>query len=491
MFLQTIENKQFFNYKFSIMNYKLFLFGTLLLTATSLVGQSDKSETPVRKSEQNRFFGHSDARTPKNLGKAAALSHVTNKSGFDTELQKMDSLIYAFADGANWQHFQKDVYTYDNSGNLIVESNLYDNGEGWQESGTTDYTYDENGNLTLEIYQYWDVESNTIAYASKQTYAYNEVNKMIQKINFDFIIEGNLWIEANKTDFEYDESGNLTLKTEYYWSEAWILSSKTEYTCNGEGFVVQEIEYQHVGDDEWIEFEKFERTYDLNNRLSTEIRSWYSESGWVESNKSESTYNSEGQLVTEEFFDSNPETSAWEISDRDEFTYDEAGNMIQHIDYETPEFKTLIPDSKSVISYDLSVLFSNLVLPDDFFEPQFQVNKPLESLYYLWDTETETWADAEGKISLYYSEFSTVSVANPVEVQCTVSPNPVEEELNIHIPNLQRPTTIELFDIQGNMIQKLNISQNQNIRVGNLQSGLYFFRIQAGSSVSTGKFVKR
>jgi hypothetical protein len=72
----------------------------------------------------------------------------------------------------------------------------------------------------------------------------------------------------------------------------------------------------------------------------------------------------------------------------------------------------------------------------------------------------------------------------------TVSPNPVENTLNIH-SNHTQIQRIEIFDIYGRLIlSEKNCNLMHSIDVSNLASSIYVLKVYTDNSVLVNKFVK-
>lgn len=86
---------------------------------------------------------------------------------------------------------------------------------------------------------------------------------------------------------------------------------------------------------------------------------------------------------------------------------------------------------------------------------------------------------------------------NKLEVQLSLSPNPVENVLNIKATasqNMDNPT-IQVLDVNGQMIQVINISAasqsfDYQLDVSTLSAGVYLVRIESNGTIGTMRFVK-
>ena len=75
-----------------------------------------------------------------------------------------------------------------------------------------------------------------------------------------------------------------------------------------------------------------------------------------------------------------------------------------------------------------------------------------------------------------------------------IYPNPATDELNIKLNNLGDVALINIYDLQGRLIQSekaIKNESNQKISITNLVSGLYFISLEkSNGQKTTGKFIK-
>ena len=129
-----------------------------------------------------------------------------------------------------WEEEYKTVYEYDNDGNVLVATELdYEDGawinqerveytyqggklvntmefywsmNAWGESHKTEYQYDDQGDLVEEIYYNKDIDIWT--YNDKINYAYDENHNCVKQVEFDFEWDSQDWVIENEVIFNYD-----------------------------------------------------------------------------------------------------------------------------------------------------------------------------------------------------------------------------------------------------------------------------------------------
>jgi hypothetical protein len=89
--------------------------------------------------------------------------------------------------------------------------------------------------------------------------------------------------------------------------------------------------------------------------------------------------------------------------------------------------------------------------------------------------------------------FEALSVVNPIlENLITIYPNPVKDIVNINIKNNSTIKTIELYDIQGRLLQTQlvnNISSELNL--SSRANGIYFIKINTDKGSKVEKLIKK
>jgi hypothetical protein len=105
----------------------------------------------------------------------------------------------------------------------------------------------------------------------------------------------------------------------------------------------------------------------------------------------------------------------------------------------------------------------------------------------ICDNETTS----EWSTSLFVT---TVGIENYLQSQITLMPNPAKEYLNVKCTMNNVPlegAEIELLDMYGKLLQTIAISsENTQINVSGLASGVYFVRVNTKEGQVTKRFVK-
>jgi hypothetical protein len=71
-------------------------------------------------------------------------------------------------------------------------------------------------------------------------------------------------------------------------------------------------------------------------------------------------------------------------------------------------------------------------------------------------------------------------------------PNPVQNDLNISISNDALPAMLNVFTIDGRLMESINVTASrQTIALGHLSEGVYTIQIQSPQGISSSKFIKK
>jgi hypothetical protein len=374
--------------------------------------------------------------------------------------------------------------------------------------------------LDTEYYEDWSDYTSQWVTAGKVEHTYNTSGYHTQEIFYEYY--DNQWELYEKTEYEYNNEGNPVLMTSYWWSDnnnQWAESGKIEFSYDYNGHLIQKIHYQR-SNDQWHNSKKYEYINDSNGNTTQET--YYSWNGnvWESSWKSTYEYNTSGYLIQElwGWYDNTWEPSwmaeyhysgsyrthlivydgspgQWNIGYKYEYTRDAYSNITQETGYYYDDGQWSY-DEKQEYTYDNSYSFSDLILPnftdDGIFEDETDItiffNHMLLSASYA-DYYSNNWEN-EYRVLYEYSEIN-VSDINEVETEkINLYPNPVSEQLNIVLSDNNNSAVFELFDTQGRNVISKKISNNEQINLNFLNTGLYFYKLYIKDEVQTGKLMK-
>jgi hypothetical protein len=73
-----------------------------------------------------------------------------------------------------------------------------------------------------------------------------------------------------------------------------------------------------------------------------------------------------------------------------------------------------------------------------------------------------------------------------------VFPNPSNTGFNLNVNSVdQSPVSVIIMDVQGKIINKMNVNPYENINIGNsLKPGTYMIETKQGNQIKTSRIVK-
>ncbi len=105
-----------------------------------------------------------------------------------------------YRDGA-WENDDRVEYTYQN-GKLVGNQEFYWSGSLWIENHKTEYQYDNNGDVVEELYYSKDIDTWT--YDDKVIYSYDENHNCVKQVEYNFVWDTQDWEIENEVVYSYD-----------------------------------------------------------------------------------------------------------------------------------------------------------------------------------------------------------------------------------------------------------------------------------------------
>ncbi len=361
--------------------------------------------------------------------------------------------------------------------------------------------------LDSTIWEQYDSAASQVVVHSKTVFTYDANGNTSTDILYYYI--NSAWIETRKDLYNYDDKGNMTSDIYYYFDETsnWNWYEIREYTYDDKGNVILDITYTNEINLQIKNGTKHEYTYDSIGNITVDIRYVWNvtDSLWVNNGKSYLTYDADGNRTSIIFYywgkiydwDTNP--PKWILNYKGEFTFDHNGDMILGIDYYWNYNTGWVSDQKIEYTYDTngnltSAIVYYLVDTNQYnnyfkFEYTYDINGNMTSyIYYLWYESSGQWI-ANAKNNYYYSEHDITSAQVIPEREIKVYPNPASEYVLFDLSDVSESATVELYDIQGKKVLEQKLSDNKQISVSNLSTGLYMYRLNDSGFISKGKIL--
>jgi hypothetical protein len=101
----------------------------------------------------------------------------------------------------------------------------------------------------------------------------------------------------------------------------------------------------------------------------------------------------------------------------------------------------------------------------------------------------------------YWSEFTNILQDNDCGVgikdiidrenEITFYPNPATDNINIVLPENTSRAFFMLYDMQGRMLIRKEVSNQETVPINNLASGIYIYHIKTEKENHTGKLIRK
>jgi hypothetical protein len=373
-------------------------------------------------------------------------------------------------DSADWENDAKDVYYYTSSGN---------------QAGYVSYNWDRNSeqwNPDDSIYNDYNVEGLISEYQG-------------------FERKSDQWIIRYYSSYSYEAHGWLNESVHRMWYEddqEWKNNTKWVYSYNGQGELLSKTRYdQEVYEGAWVEESRLEMIYDSEGKLSTTNSSLWETDQWVLYRTDTMTYNPSNMLVEDRgyYLDEGNMRPNFIY----EYSYDENENLTEYIQYSWDRnLLDIQPYAKSTYTYDLNYSMSDLLLPsvedldwDTNHFPQLFSNMPLGIHIYHW--ENDSWEDYMTR-DYVYSEMNVHVVGSEQEdmaMLASLYPNPVNDLLQVDLPEGTSSAMISLYEITGRQVMRRHLEAGQSLSLSYLPPGIYLYNLSVDGKIQSGKLVKR
>ena len=378
--------------------------------------------------------------------------------------------------------------------------------------------------LDSMILELWDTTTNKWVFDNKHIYTYNFNGKNTFDTYSEWDKYGTKWKNYSKSEYNYDSNDNTTTYTDYNWYEStneWLADNKTEYNYNANGKDTLDIGFYWVDYDSlWGKDNKTEKAYDTKGNLILSIdykymfNYKYYQWRWSKNSKSEYTYDENGNKTLLKAYMWDNDSNNWKITDKIEYNNDANGNDTMYIYYSANDTSSGLEivykvvntfdanknntsgtcflwngsDSQWIGAIKWEYTFDNLYayLPYDFSVDNFK-NRIIHATVYRYNG-LDWFFDS--KINFYYSSIdNTVIHDNYTSNDISVFPNPATDLVTFNLNVFANYFTIEIFDYLGRKMINQKLQNNLPVSVQNLPGGLYFYKLNDGKKLYTGKLL--
>ena len=318
-----------------------------------------------------------------------------------------------------WEPYDRETHEYED-GNLVVftDFNLSEQGAGWYSSWEREYAY-EDGRLIGYVESQNDNEGESFYPVWLVEYLYDDQDRVSGTREYIYYFT---WEETRRSEYVYDEDGNLLTYIVYDDSES-------------------------------------------------------APSGWIYNWKEEFEYNQDGHLILFEEYDWDESEETWLNADREEYNPSASGNMDSYIDFNWDESGEMwVRSWKRENSYDENYGYDQLVLPWFYRDniPNFFNHMIIE--YNTFDYVDDAW-EKNYKGNYHFSGTGTTGIQGIKSSRLTYYPNPAGSTITFQLDDPSSTFKLEVFALSGRNVYSGLIENRQPVNISQLSEGFYLFRI--------------
>ncbi|HEX2984975.1 MAG TPA: T9SS type A sorting domain-containing protein [Ignavibacteriales bacterium] len=382
-----------------------------------------------------------------------------------------------------WDKTAKGVYGY-SSECVEMYFMLEQKYMGMWEKRVADFVYDDNGNLRQTVLS--KGAGDSLEAYQRQSYEYDSEGR--ETSNLTEYWENGAWVAMYRALEEYNDQGYEIRRTYEAWELMdWVKTSQETYTWDPAGYMLTSI-YKIRGGDSLVNYDSAAYAYTPEGKNKSLTRFYWEDSIWVSDIKYDYEYGEYGIISYQK---QDWKDSVWSNETRETYTYDNKGNMTTFLFEKGLEDTLWVNDSKSEYVYD-------------------EAGNPVQAENFVW--MNVAWIQGNGYLrtnsnsyNAYFLEAEYVYIGDPVSAgddellpvkfELTQNyPNPFnpETKINFTIP-LNGKTTLKVYDILGREVAALINGEMEkgthtvNFNGRNLSSGVYIYRLQAGSFTESKK----
>tara|TARA_R110002050_G_C8951785_1_gene513440 strand:- start:82 stop:1410 length:1329 start_codon:yes stop_codon:yes gene_type:complete len=384
-----------------------------------------------------------------------------------------------------------------------------------------EFVYDGKGQLKTDIRISWSQSENKLLPSQKTEYQYDYSGNNIVKTTFIWSTI-DVWVESYKTESVYNNNDKVIQSIDYSRNQAnsqWVKQWKKDVTYNNSSNIsLESLSKWDNPNNQWANFEKMENSFNSSDKIElTTIYSWeYSSNQWLNLQKNEYIYNGNQFLLSmETFFWSNNSSWVSDIIDqytynstnnivtltrmntsnpfgssKEEFIYDANDNNIQtnHFIWDTTNLVWL-NHTQSFQYYDNQFTVSDLILPFMVQNTTTLNHKLDEIITFTWNSSTNIWQKTD-KSNYVYSEVNINSIADLNSFKVIVFPNPTNQYISFKTTLVNSKFLFELFDLYGRKVKSTIVSDNEKVEIINLPNGFYIYTLDLNGESFKGQIIK-
>ncbi|NQT27393.1 T9SS type A sorting domain-containing protein [candidate division KSB1 bacterium] len=385
-------------------------------------------------------------------------------------MTEMQSAVIQVWDGSGWVNSDRVLFTNNAQGDITsMAMDIWQNG-AWVPQMLMTYTFDGSGNLIEDIMQMDMYYSGVLENLFRSVYTYSG-NQLTKQENYMWYSS---WQKTSETDFTYNGQGQLVEEVDYMDLGAYIFwTNKLLYTYHANGRIETETHQSYdIYTSSWVNDDKYTYTYNGSQQRTSTLEQTWNGSVWVNVYLNSVTYGGPNGMATEDL-DQMWNGSAWENVDRSTYGYDSNGNETTWLDEAWNETGASWENEERGTTVYNSSDFPTLTIIQTWVGGAW-VNETRLEYTYSGGTAVE-----DLPINLPES-FSMTNYPNPFNPTTTIQfALPVDDQVSVTI-----------YDAMGRMVRTLIHSESitagtyevqwngMNASSQPVASGVYFYSIQ-------------
>ncbi len=354
------------------------------------------------------------------------------------------------------------TYSYSVDGRVTTrKAEKFENGQ-WVTTVFEEYVYNSfNGNLKLEaiVTKTWDYNTNSLQYAYRTFYNYDNNGNMISETYQNFTNGVDPWMNVYKTEWLYNAQNELLKIDQYLWmANNWIHYIRGTYTYTGQVITqaLLEVFNPMIGTLENNELYTF--TYNENLDILSELKQVWGNGAWVNSDLETHEYNNSFQETLKT--DSRWNGSNWEVTFKEFYTYENDNLVMSYNMYLNELTGVLLNGQKETYSYGNTpyVVEYTLLTWDEAINQFINVYRKLYSRTYFGSIITELHQDW---IGINWANKTKAEYEYDINGNCTLGKSYIWD--NSWVPVSGEP--IYNFQVTYNLGEDLDEYLARNVKI--------------------------